>query len=89
MRETRTFSSPSMIFRLRIRTTNPIESVFGTERLRTHKIKGCGSRRTALSTIFKPALEARKIWKRPGGRNLVSLVRQREVFINGGIQGGA
>jgi len=36
-----------------IRTTNPIESVFATVRLRTNKTKNCGSRSTTLAMAFK------------------------------------
>jgi transposase-like protein len=36
-----------------IRTTNPIESVFATVRLRTNKTKNCGSRATTLAMAFK------------------------------------
>ena len=36
-----------------IRTTNPIESTFATVRLRTTKTKGCLSRMTALTMVFK------------------------------------
>ncbi len=36
-----------------IRTTNPIESVFATVRLRTAKTKNCGSRITTLTMAFK------------------------------------
>jgi transposase-like protein len=36
-----------------IRTTNPIESVFATVRLRTAKTKNCGSRKTTLSMAWR------------------------------------
>lgn len=36
-----------------IRTTNPVESVFATVRLRTAKTKNCGSRTTTLTMAFK------------------------------------
>ena len=36
-----------------LRTTNPIESVFATVRLRTTKTKICGSRTTTLAMAFK------------------------------------
>jgi len=36
-----------------IRTTNPIESVFATVRLRTTRTKNCGSRNTTLAMAFK------------------------------------
>jgi transposase-like protein len=36
-----------------IRTSNPIESTFASVRLRTAKTRGCGSRASILSTVFK------------------------------------
>ncbi len=36
-----------------IRTSNPIESVFATVRLRTTRTKNCGSRKTTLSMTWK------------------------------------
>jgi putative transposase len=36
-----------------IRTTNPIESTFATVRHRTYKSKGCFSRTTILTMVFK------------------------------------
>jgi len=35
-----------------IRTTNPLESVFATVRLLTHKMKNCGSRITHINNGF-------------------------------------
>jgi hypothetical protein len=40
---------------IRLRTTNPIESIFATVRLRTFKSRGCGSRASILSTAFELA----------------------------------
>lgn len=36
-----------------IRTTNPIESTFATVKLRTAKTRGCLSRKTAFTMVFK------------------------------------
>jgi transposase-like protein len=47
-----------------IRTTNPIESVFATVRLRTSKTKNCGSRTTTLAMAFKLIETAQKRWFR-------------------------
>ena len=47
-----------------IRTTNPIESVFATVRLRTTRTKNCGSRKTTLAMAFKLIETAQKKWKR-------------------------
>lgn len=74
---------------IHIRTTNPIESTFGTVRLRTHKTKGCGSRTATLTMVFKLSLEAQKTWKRLKGHNLISLVLQKKVFINGELREAA
>ena len=47
-----------------IRTTNPIESTFATVRLRTIKTKGCLSRKTALTMVFKLCQSAQNKWRR-------------------------
>ena len=47
-----------------IRTTNPIESVFATVRNRTRKTKGCLSRKTALTMVFKLMTSAKKKWRK-------------------------
>jgi len=47
-----------------IRTTNPIESVFATVRLRTTRRKNCGSRKTTLAMAFKLIETAQKRWQR-------------------------
>lgn len=43
-----------------LRTTNPIESMFATVRLRHRRIKGCGSRVVCLVMVFKPHRGGRK-----------------------------
>jgi putative transposase len=45
-----------------IHTTNPIESTFATVRLRNYKTKGCGSRMTTLTMVFKLVQAAEKRW---------------------------
>ena len=50
-----------------IRTSNPIESVFATVRLRTTKTKHCGSRTTTLAMAFKLMETAQKKWLRLRG----------------------
>ncbi len=50
-----------------VRTTNPIESVFATVRLRTAKTKGCLSRKTALAMNFKLVQAAQKSWRKLQG----------------------
>jgi putative transposase len=46
-----------------IRTTNPIESVFSTVRLRHDKTKGNGSRSACLTMVFKLMESASKGWR--------------------------
>jgi transposase-like protein len=66
-----------------IRTTNPIESTFATVRLRTAKTRGCVSRTTILTMVFRLGQCAEKRWKRIRGfRRLTDLV-QGIRFING------
>jgi transposase-like protein len=50
-----------------IRTTNPIESVFATVRLRTDKTKGSGSRVACLTMVFKLFESASKHWRALNG----------------------
>jgi putative transposase len=50
-----------------IRTTNPIESTFGTIRHRTNRSKGCLTRDGMLHMIFKLGLCAEKNWRRQRG----------------------
>jgi transposase-like protein len=45
-----------------IRTTNQIESTFATMRLRTAKTRGCVSRTSILSMVFKLARSAEGHW---------------------------
>ena len=55
-----------------IRTTNPIESVFATARLRIARTKNCGSRITTLTMAFKLMETAQKKWFRLRGYNLLA-----------------
>lgn len=66
-----------------IRTTNPIESTFGTVRHRTRKTKGCGSRLATLTMVFKLSLEAERTWKRLKGHQLIAKVIEGVKFIDG------
>lgn len=47
-----------------IRSTNVIESVFATVRLRTYKTKGLGTHAATLAMTFKLLQEAQKSWRR-------------------------
>ena len=50
-----------------IRTTNPIESTFATIRHRTDRARGCVTRTTMLTMIFKLGMCAEKRWRRIRG----------------------
>lgn len=66
-----------------IRTTNPIESTFATVRLRTGKVRGCFSRETALTLVFRLAQEAEKTWRRLNGSKLLPDVVAEIIYIDG------
>ncbi len=66
-----------------IRTTNPIESVFATVRLRTTRTKNCGSRNTTLAMAFKLVETAQKKWKRLRGYKHLADVIIGVQFTNG------
>lgn len=66
-----------------IRTTNPIESVFATVRLRTDRTKNCGSRDTTLAMAFKLMESAQKRWRRLRGYKMLADVIVGVKFING------
>ena len=69
-----------------LRTTNPIESTFGTVRHRTRQTKGCGSRKATMMMVFKLATEAEKNWQRLHSYKLIELVVQDVEFENGEIK---
>ena len=56
------------------RTTNPIESTFATVRLRTAKTRGCVSRGSILSMVFKLAKRAENRWLTLRGSELIAKV---------------
>ena len=66
-----------------IRTTNPIESTFATIRLRTEKMRNCGSRETTLMMVFKLAQSAEKRWRRLRGHELLGKVIDGIEFQDG------
>ena len=69
--------------RKHIRTTNPIESTFATVRLRTTKTKGCLSRMTALTMVFKLCQSASKKWRRLDGSHQIADIIQGVKFKDG------
>ena len=66
-----------------IRTSNPIESTFATVRLRTAKTRGCVSRTTILTMVFKLGLSAQKGWRRLRGFRRLAEVINGVKFIDG------
>ena len=66
-----------------IRTTNPIESVFASVRLRTTKSKSCGSRKTTLAMSYKLMTTAQNTWRRLRGFRLLADVVRGIQFKDG------
>ena len=66
-----------------IRTTNPVESTFATVRLRTGKTRGCLSRETTFTMVFKLCLSAEKRWRRLNGAEQMSALITGAKFQDG------
>jgi transposase-like protein len=72
-----------------IRTTNPIESMFATVRLRHRRTKGNGSRVACLSMVFKLAESAQRRWRSLNGYQLIPDVISGVRFVDGIKQAAA
>lgn len=58
-----------------IRTTNPIESIFSTVKLRTGKTRGMLSRKTMLALVFKLVQSGQRNWRKLRGfRRLADVI---------------
>ena len=68
---------------INIRTSNVIESSFGTIRKRTQTAKGCGFRTTMFAMMFKLAIGAMRIFRRYKGRALLARIVSGSVFTDG------
>ena len=66
-----------------LRTTNPIESTFGTIRHRTIRTKGCLTRDGMLHMMFKLGQCAEKTWRRVRGFKQLPKVIEGIQFIDG------
>ena len=66
-----------------LRTSNPIESVFSTVRLRTVRTKGALSQDTARLMVFKLVMAAAETWRRLKGENQLPKVVPGISFRNG------
>ncbi len=65
---------------IHLRTTNPIESTFGTVRHRTKVTRGPGSRSAGLAMAFKLIEAAQTRWRAVNAPQLVALVRAGARF---------
>jgi len=68
---------------IHIRSTNAIESTFSTVRLRTNKMKGCGSSETIMTMVYKLLEKASGRWRKLRGHGLVAAVLNGQVFKDG------
>lgn len=66
-----------------VRTTNPIESTFGTVKARTKKTRGAGSRAAGLAMAFKLIEAAEQRWRRVNAPQLVAAVLRGIEFRDG------
>jgi len=66
-----------------LRTTNPIESVFATVRLRTRKTKGCGTRMACLTMVFKLMQSASKRFRALNGSARITDIIKGVKFVDG------
>lgn len=66
-----------------LRTTNPIESTFATIRHRTRRSKGCLTKTTMLSMMYKLGQCAEKKWRRLRGFRELGKVIEGVKFKNG------
>lgn len=66
-----------------LKTTNPIESIFATVKLRTNAARRIKSPRSALYLIFQLILRAQKRWRRLNAPHLVTKVLDGVKFEDG------
>ena len=66
-----------------LRTTNPIESTFATVRHRTKRSRGCFSRTTILTMVFKLCENAESSWNRIRGFERLAEVITGVKFTDG------
>ena len=66
-----------------LRTTNPIESTFATVRHRTKQSKGCVTRESMLTFIFKLGMCAEENWRRIRGFEYLAKVIEGVKFKDG------
>jgi len=69
--------------RIHLRTTNPIESTFGTVKARTKQTRGAGSRAAGLAMAFKRIEPAKQWWRRVNALLVVAVVLRGIEFRDG------
>lgn len=70
-----------------LRTTNPLESVFGGVRLRTEAARRIRNRENALHLVFKIVERLSQTWRNlNGGANLMKLILEGRTFKDGLLQ---
>ena len=82
-KEGKSFAAAANASKTEAEMTNPIESTFATVRLRTVKSRGCGSRTSILSTVFKLAQSAEQRWQKLHGAEMITKVITGVQFRNG------
>jgi len=76
------FSDCPVAHWVHIRTTNPIKSTCATVRLRTDRMRNCGSHETTLTMVFKLLQSAQTGWQRIKGFRKLELVVNNVQFRN-------
>ena len=71
---------------IHIRTTNRIESTFATIRHRTDQARGCFSKETILTMMFKLGVCAEKRWRKIKGFNQLALILEGKTFKDGTLE---
>ncbi len=66
-----------------LRTTNPVESMFATVRLRTNKTRGMLTRDTMLTMVFKLSQSAQQRWRRLNGTERLGELIEGVKFVDG------
>ena len=66
-----------------LRTTNPIESMFATVRLRHRRTKGSGTRVACLAMVFKLSQAAERKWRKLSGALLLRDIIEGVTFKDG------
>jgi transposase-like protein len=68
---------------MNLRSTNIIESIFSTVRLRTYKTRGAGSRTAGLVMAFKLIDASSRRWRAIRSKELIKLVDEGYTFVDG------